>query len=108
MSNTYNYKLDFLKTENYRDIHSILQQGLDFPDYYGANLDALWDCLTDQLLSGVTHIEIYNLDKIKRFDEYDAKLRKMFFEVKHAYNDKFSDKFFVTIVHEDGTREEIE
>lgn len=22
-------------------------QVLEFPDYYGANLDALWDCLTD-------------------------------------------------------------
>lgn len=28
-------------------LHTTLRESLDFPDYYGANLDALWDCLTD-------------------------------------------------------------
>lgn len=26
-------------------LHRQLQERLRFPDYYGANLDALWDCL---------------------------------------------------------------
>ena len=108
MSDIYNYRIDFSEAENHRDIHEILKKSLDFPDYYGANLDALWDCLTDQLLSGVTHIEIFCLDKIKTINDYDAKLKEIFSEVKHAYNDRFADKFFVTIIHEDGTREEIE
>lgn len=32
------------------DRRAVLQgigQALSFPDYYGSNLDALWDCLTD-------------------------------------------------------------
>lgn len=29
------------------DVHDILAAGLDFPEYYGRNLDALHDCLTD-------------------------------------------------------------
>jgi RNAse (barnase) inhibitor barstar len=29
------------------DLHSALAATLGFPDWYGANLDALWDCLTD-------------------------------------------------------------
>ncbi|MDL2206906.1 barstar family protein [Eubacteriales bacterium OttesenSCG-928-N13] len=28
-------------------LHAHLKRALDFPDYYGANLDALYDCLTD-------------------------------------------------------------
>ena len=28
-------------------IHNQLSQALDFPDYYGKNLDALYDCLTE-------------------------------------------------------------
>ncbi len=28
-------------------LHSALAQSLDFPDYYGNNLDALFDCLTE-------------------------------------------------------------
>ena len=29
------------------DIHKILAQQLEFPEWYGGNLDALHDCLTD-------------------------------------------------------------
>lgn len=28
-----------------RRMHEIFKEKLDFPDYYGMNLDALWDCL---------------------------------------------------------------
>ncbi len=29
------------------DIHNIFSEELCFPDYYGRNLDALYDCLSD-------------------------------------------------------------
>ena len=29
------------------DIHKLLAQQLEFPEWYGGNLDALHDCLTD-------------------------------------------------------------
>ena len=29
------------------DIHKVLAQQLEFPEWYGSNLDALHDCLTD-------------------------------------------------------------
>lgn len=32
--------------ENIEVLHDVLKDKLDFPDYYGRNLDALWDCLT--------------------------------------------------------------
>lgn len=39
--------LDFsgLKTRN--EIHEYLAEKMEFPEYYGRNLDALYDCLTD-------------------------------------------------------------
>ncbi len=39
--------IDFGKFENAKDVHAYLKETLSFPDYYGANLDALYDCLTD-------------------------------------------------------------
>ena len=30
-----------------KDGHDYLMKALDFPDYYGKNLDALYDCLTE-------------------------------------------------------------
>ncbi|UPK46344.1 MULTISPECIES: barstar family protein [Paenibacillus] len=31
------------------ELHELLKQKLELPDFYGANLDALWDCLTGMI-----------------------------------------------------------
>ncbi|MGF7532490.1 barstar family protein [Bacillus mexicanus] len=38
--------IDGKDTEHKDALHDALKDKLDFPDYYGGNLDALWDCLT--------------------------------------------------------------
>ena len=38
------YSVDFSKVKYYIEIHEVLKRDLDFPDYYGMNLDALYDC----------------------------------------------------------------
>ena len=106
MLDTYRFKVDFSNIEDYWDIHGVLKESLNFPDYYGGHLDALLDCLTD-MLAWESHIEIYGLEKLANYDNYDKKLIEVFSDAKHDYNDKFSDRFFVTIVHQDGTREEM-
>ncbi|MBO7719434.1 MAG: barstar family protein [Methanosphaera sp.] len=42
--------------------HSYLKKVFDFPDYYGKNLDALYDCLTD--ISVETEIHLTNSDYV--------------------------------------------
>lgn len=105
MLDTYRYKVDFSNIEDYREIHQILKESLDFPDYYGGNLDALFDCLTD-MLGDISIIEIHGIEKLKKFDGYDKRLLKVFYDAKFVYNE-FSNRFLVTIVHENGKREEI-
>ena len=39
--------IDCTGIENQQQMHRLLAQALSFPDYYGHNLDALMDCLTD-------------------------------------------------------------
>ena len=102
------YKVDFNPVEGYWDIHGILKESLELPDYYGGSLDALYDCLTD-LIGYECHIEIYGLERLKRYDNYGECLIKVFRGAKHAYDDDgFDERFHVTIVHKDGSREEIE
>ena len=40
--------LDGLEIESPEAVHDLFSQALNFPEYYGRNLDALFDCLTDQ------------------------------------------------------------
>ena len=41
--------IDGASVENRAALHALLAEGLPLPDYYGRNLDALYDCLTDPL-----------------------------------------------------------
>ena len=42
--------------------HDYLKEILNFPDYYGKNLDALYDCLTD--IGVDTEIKLLNKDLV--------------------------------------------
>lgn len=48
--------LDAAQMGSRKEAHRYLQQQLSFPDYYGYNLDALYDCLTDLDETEVTFI----------------------------------------------------
>jgi ribonuclease inhibitor len=40
--------IDGAQITDRRELHRILAEKLDFPEWYGNNLDALYDCLTDE------------------------------------------------------------
>ncbi len=44
---TKKYTVDFRKVKYYFDMHFTIRDSLEFPDYYGCNWSAFWDCLTD-------------------------------------------------------------
>lgn len=39
--------LDGLEIKSLEAVHDLFAQALDLPEWYGRNLDALFDCLTD-------------------------------------------------------------
>lgn len=54
------------------DLHEALAAALSFPDYYGKNLDALYDCLTE--IGEDIHLELRNWHHIEsHLKDYSGK-----------------------------------
>ena len=100
------YVVDFTNVKNYFDMHFIIRDSLDFPDYYGCNWDAFWDCLTDMItLDGQIHIEIIGLDIIKeKFDDSADMILKILKKFKHFGNSKYAEQIEIDIILGDNKR----
>ena len=96
------YTIDFTKVNHYLEMHFVIRQALNFPDYYGCNWDAFWDCLTD-MYGDPIHIEIIGLDVIERKFGADTtqKMLEILKRFKHFNNDLFSDSIKIELVSGD-------
>ena len=103
-ANMYNYKnkytIDFREVKYYLEMHLVIRDALDFPDYYGCSWDAFWDCLTDMItLDGKLHIEIIGLDIIKeKFDDSADMILKILKRFKHFGNSKYAEQIKIDII----------
>ena len=80
--------LDLTDCKSLLQLHNIIKETFNFPDYYGKNLDALWDCMRGYCREN-TAIYIKGVGSLpKDFDEYMRKIFEIFEdvmdEVKHV------------------------
>ena len=70
--------LDFSNCNYISEIHKELKKKFNLPQYYGENLDALWDCL-DYYTSENLIVMISGFQMIeKQFDDYASKIKDAF------------------------------
>ena len=101
------YTIDFTNVNDYLEMHAVIWKALAFPDYYGCNWSAFWDCLTD-MYGDPIHIEIIGLDVIERkFDGAAEKMLSILQKFKHFNNNLFAKDITIEIINENG-REEIQ
>lgn len=74
------YVLDAACMQERKETHEYLKKVLNLPDYYGENLDALYDCITDM---DRPTIEIHNLNTGTENGYVKKVLRIM--DIAHAY-----------------------
>lgn len=100
------YIVDFKDVHYYFDIHKALKDGLKLPDYYGANLDALWDCMRE-IIDNDVDILLNNYQDVEKANkEYADKILYVFREAKHFADDAYIGARI--IVERDGVETEIE
>ena len=103
MMREWNYVVDFSKVNHYLEMHAVIKSSLDFPDYYGCNWDAFWDCLND-MYGDPTYIKIIGIEVIERkFGEEAEIMIGILKEAKHDCEKYFPDSFKIEILREDGT-----
>ena len=95
------YTIDFTDVNHYWEMHAVIKKALDFPEYYGCNWSAFWDCLTD-MYGDPIHIEIIGLDVIERkFNHSANKMIEILKRCKHFNHDLFSDNIKIEVVSGD-------
>lgn len=84
------YQLDFRHVQTYGEVHKIIRAAMDFPDYYGENWDAFWDCLTD-MTGRPLHVQIAGLDVLQRkFPEACAQMLEALRDLLQQYGGDIS------------------
>lgn len=75
------YILDGRKMVSREEAHAYLKETFGFPDYYGKNLDALHDCLTEQK---DVEIEVQHEEEmLAALGKYGEKLMQVLDDVKN-------------------------
>jgi RNAse (barnase) inhibitor barstar len=95
------YTLDFSNITHWREIHQIIKKELDFPDYYGENWDAFWDCLTDMVnVDEPLNIEILGAEALEqKYPDTLEKMIKILKRLKHWEDDYFCNCVKVEIIY---------
>lgn len=100
------YTIDFREVKHYSEIHKIIKKSLNFPDYYGCNFSAFWDCLTDMYGKPIS-IEILGLDVVEQeFEDAANQIIAILKRFKH-YEKSFEKDIEILIVNGEN-REKIE
>lgn len=74
-------ELDGLKIKFKDSFHKELKEKLDFPEYYGENLDALWDCLTSWIDLPMELVWKNHIESKTNLGDYFDKVIGLFAEV---------------------------
>ena len=93
------YILDFRHVKSYDEVHKIIREAFDFPDYYGENWSAFWDCLTDMVGIDPIHVQIFGLERFRsKFPEQCTTMLDILERLRHYNDDKYIDTVSVTCI----------
>ena len=57
--------IDCKNISDRKELHKLIAEGLNFPDYYGNNLDALYDCLLEIKSEVIIELDLFEILKQK-------------------------------------------
>lgn len=80
--------IDGKNLKDKKSLHLILKEKLNLPEYYGENLDALWDCLTGDIAMPLS-IVWENFNESKNYlGEYADKAAEVLLKAEKHFHGK--------------------
>ena len=83
---------DFKKIKNKKDFYNELAEKVQLPEYFGNNLDALWDIITSGEIDLPTEVIIINFDNRK--NKFFVSLEELFKDAEKETDKKIVFKFY--------------
>lgn len=82
--------IDGKKINNEIELHNYLKQELCFPDYYGMNMHALWDCITGYIQLPIKIVwDNFDISKKKLGYEFAGYIVELFERAKKELPGEF-------------------
>ena len=102
MSDKTKYIIDFKDIKNRFDMFEVISTTMDFPDYFGNNWDAFWDCITDMANSEM-QIDVLNFDVLEKISKNDSDaFIELLTDFKYYYDGQWADLKKITIHNRDS------
>ena len=102
---TQTYVIDLSDLTSITELHPRIKTAMDFPDYYGNNWYAFWDCMTD-LVGDPLDIEIKGLEWLQKYYPFEVEVMFAYLkDLKHVYDDEYADITHITIITGDARTE---
>ena len=96
------YIIDFKNVKDRYDMFEIISTVMEFPDYFGNNWDAFWDCITDMANLEIK-IDVLNFDVLKKVSEKDSAIFiELMTDFKNYYNGAWAELKEITIYDGDS------
>nr|WP_317412233.1 barstar family protein [uncultured Solibaculum sp.] len=90
---TYHFTVDFTGVKDYDGIYPAIKKGLELPDYWGENLDALWDGLNEMVCDD-NRIEIRGVKTLsKSLQDYLEKILDVFRDAEKEHPEYYHITF---------------
>ena len=83
---------DFKKIKNKKDFYNELAEKVQLPEYFGNNLDALWDIITCGEIDLPTEVIFINFDNRK--NKFFVSLEELFKDAEKETDKKIVFKFY--------------
>ena len=101
----HSFLLDFSKAKTNEDVITEFVRAFDMNPKNTKDFSEIWGRLLSSLLLRISLVEVRGLENLKKIDNAYETTIKILQGIKRNWDNTYSDRFMVTVIHENGDKE---